>query len=112
LASAQFFHSDFYPMKIVEPTPAQVEGLTVSLQGLSKKHTRQMQKEVASSVKKLARTFAQLLAKEQRAHDKQQRQATKAAVQHLVLKLHELLAQPPTPAGLALPAPAAGTHAA
>jgi hypothetical protein len=100
-------------MKIVEPNPVPVEGLTVNLQGLTKKHARQMQKEVASSVKKLTRTFVHLLAKEQRAQDKQQRKDAKASVQNLVLKLHVLLAQstalaPP----LAHPVAAARPHAA
>jgi DNA topoisomerase VI subunit B len=99
-------------MKIVEPNPVQGERLTVNLQSLSKKHARQMQKEVAGSVKKLARTFAHLLAKEQRARDKQQRQATKASVQSLVLKLHELLAQPTPATMLAPPALVGGTPAA
>jgi DNA topoisomerase VI subunit B len=92
-------------MKSIKHSPAQGESLTVNLQGLSKKHVRRMRKEVAGSVKKLARTFAHLLAKEQRIRDKQQRQATKASVQSLVLKLHELLAQPTSAARLAPSAP-------
>lgn len=88
------------------------DGLASDLHGLTKKHTRQLHKEVAHSVKKLARTFARLRAKEQRAHDKQQRRATKASVQCLVLKLHELLAQPPVAIARAQPAPAAGAIAA
>jgi DNA topoisomerase VI subunit B len=102
-------------MKIVElkPVLATDDSLTVNLQGLTKKHARQMHKEVASSVKKLTRTFAHLLAKEQRAQDKQQRKDAKASVHNLMLKLHVLLAQstalaPP----LAHPVAAARTHAA
>ena len=101
-------------MKIAETTLDQelTGSLEATLSGLTEKHARQMHKEVASSVKKLTRTFAHLLAKEQRAQDKQQRKATKASVQNLVLKLHVLLAQSTAQAPLALPAPAASTHAA
>ncbi|WP_161599663.1 hypothetical protein [Hymenobacter nivis] len=42
----------------------------------------------------MAKSFARLLAKEQRARDEQQRLATKVSVENLVLKLHELLSQP------------------
>ncbi|GAB3639320.1 hypothetical protein GCM10027422_49110 [Hymenobacter arcticus] len=83
-------------MKISEPT-LELElasGLEAHLLGLSPKHTRQMHKKVAGTVQKLAKSFARLLAKEQRARDKQQRRATKASVESLVLKLHELLGQP------------------
>ncbi len=83
-------------MKIVEPT-LELElanGLEAHLRGLTTKHTRQMHKKVASTVQKLAKSFARLLAKEQRARDKQQRRATKASVENLVLKLHELLGPP------------------
>jgi DNA topoisomerase VI subunit B len=91
-------------MKIVQPSPvlATADSLAINL----------MHKEVASSVKKLARTFAQLLAKEQRAHDKQQRKNTKASVQNLVLKLHVLLAQSTAQTTLAHPALGVSTHAA
>jgi hypothetical protein len=83
-------------MKIVEPNLEQelAGSLEASLSGLTAKHTRQMHKQVAGTVKKLAKSFARLLAKEQRARDKQQRRATKASVKSLVLKLHELLGQP------------------
>jgi len=99
-------------MKIVEPNPAHLDALAIDLQGLTKKHARQMHKEVAGSVKKLARTFAQLLAREQRARDKQQRKNTKASVQNLVLKLHVLLAQSTAQATLTHPALSVSTHAA
>ena len=101
-------------MKIVASklSPTLADGLASNLHGLTKKHTRQLHKEVARSVKKLARTFARLRAKEQHAHDKQQRRATKASVQRLVLKLHELLAQPPSFVARTQPAPAAGAIAA
>jgi hypothetical protein len=98
-------------MKIAKPTLAQelAGSLEANLSGLSKKHTRQMHSKVAGSVKKLAKNFARLLAKEQRIRDKQQRRATKASVESLVLKLHELLSPP-----VATPAPLqrAGTQAA
>ena len=83
-------------MKIAEPTLEVVlaSGLEAQLHGLTAKHTRQMHKKVADAVQKLTKSFARLLAKEQRARDKHQRQATKASVQQLVLKLHQLLAQP------------------
>lgn len=83
-------------MKIAETTLKQelAGSLEANLTGLTKKHTRQMHKKTAGAVKKLAKSFARLLAKEQRARDKQQRQATKASVESLVLKLHELLGQP------------------
>ena len=83
-------------MKIAEPTLALslTERLEASLHGLSEKHARQMHKKVAGSARKLAQDFAHLLAKEQRARDKQQRRATKESIQQLVLKLHLLLAQP------------------
>jgi hypothetical protein len=68
--------------------------LEANLNGLTAKHTRQMHKKVVGTVKKLAKNFARLLAKEQRARDKQQRQATKASIESLVLKLHELLSKP------------------
>jgi hypothetical protein len=74
--------------------------LEANLHGLSEKHTRQMHKMVTDSVKKLSENFADLLAKEQRARAKQQRRATKKSIQNLVVKLHELLAQPA--AGFAL----------
>ena len=87
------------PMKIAEPTLEQelTGSLEANLNGLTKKHARQMHKKVAGTVKKLAKSFARLLAKEQRARDKQQRQATRASVENLVLKLHEVLRTPPTP---------------
>jgi hypothetical protein len=109
-----FYLSTFRPLKIVEPKPTLVlaDSLTVNLQGLTKKHARQMHKEVASSVKKLTRTFAHLLAKEQRAQDKQYRKDSKASVQNLVLKLHVLLAQSTAQTTLGHPAPAASTYAA
>lgn len=83
-------------MKIVEPTlQHELTGsLEANLSGLTEKHTRQMHKKVAGTVKKLAKSFARLLAKEQHARDKQQRRATKASVENLVLKLHELLGAP------------------
>ncbi|TDN38799.1 hypothetical protein E4631_21075 [Hymenobacter sp. UV11] len=83
-------------MKIVESTLEQelAGSLEASLSGLTEKHARQMHKEVTGSVKKLAKSFARLLAKEQRARDKQQRRATKASVENLVLKLHEVLGTP------------------
>ena len=90
-------------MKIAEPT-LELElasGLEAHLHGLTAKHTRQMHQKVAGSVQKLARNFARLLAKEQRARDKQQRKATRASVQSLVLKLHELLASPTPAASIA-----------
>jgi hypothetical protein len=102
-------------MKIVELKPilATDDSLTVNLHSLSEKHARQMHKEVASSVKKLTRTFAHLLAKEQRAQDKQYRKDSKTSVQNLVLELHMLLAQSTALATpLAHPAAAASTHAA
>jgi hypothetical protein len=83
-------------MKIADHTLEQelAGNLEANLSGLTEKHTRQMHKRVAGSVKKLAKNFAHLLAKEQRARDKQQRRATKASVESLVLKLHELLGSP------------------
>ncbi|OGX91751.1 hypothetical protein [Hymenobacter coccineus] len=83
-------------MKIAEPTLALelATGLEAHLHGLSPKHTRRMHQKVARSVQKLTKSFARLLAKEQRARDKQQRRATKASVDNLMLKLHELLGQP------------------
>lgn len=70
------------------------DSLEANLSGLTAKHTRQMHQQVARSVKNLAKNFARLLAKEQRARDKRQRLATKASVERLVLKLHELLGTP------------------
>ncbi|QKG55244.1 hypothetical protein GKZ68_00470 [Hymenobacter sp. BRD128] len=83
-------------MKIAERelTLELTDSLEANLRGLTEKHTQQMHRKVAGSVKKLAKNFARLLAKEQRARAKQQRRATKASVQSLVLKLHELLASP------------------
>lgn len=83
-------------MKIAENILEQelAGSLEANLSGLTAKHTRQMHKKVAGTVKKLAKNFARLLAKEQRARAKQQRQATKASVESLVLKLHELLGSP------------------
>jgi hypothetical protein len=83
-------------MKIAEPNLEQelAGSLEANLSGLTPKHTRQMHKKVTGSVRKLAKSFARLLAKEQRARDKQQRRATKASVESLVLKLHELLGAP------------------
>ena len=99
-------------MKIADPTLAQelAGSLEATFSGLTEKHARQMHKKVAGTVKKLAKSFARLLAKEQRARDKQQRRATKASVQSLVLKLHELLGQP-APAAAA-PLRRVGTQAA
>ena len=98
-------------MKIAETTLKQelAGSLEANLTGLTKKHTRQMHKKTAGAVKKLAKSFAHLLAKEQRARDKQQRRATKASVESLVLKLHELLGQP---AAESVPQHRAGTLAA
>jgi hypothetical protein len=97
-------------MKITESILEQelAGSLEDNLSGLTEKHARQMHKKVAGSVKKLAKNFARLLAKEQRTRDKQQRRATKASVESLVLKLHELLGQPAAPA----PESRAGTLAA
>jgi len=83
-------------MKIAEHNLEQelTGSLEANLRGLTDKHARQMHKKVAGTVKKLAKNFARLLAKEQRARAKQQRQATKASVESLVLKLHELLGAP------------------
>jgi hypothetical protein len=92
-------------MKITKPDLAITNSLETTLHGLTKKHTRQMHQQVAHSVKKLTKSFARLLTKEQRAHDKQQRKATKASVKNLVLKLHEVLAQSVAQAVPARPAP-------
>jgi hypothetical protein len=93
-------------MKIAELNLKQelAGSLEANLSGLTPKHTRQLHKKVAGTVKKLAKSFAHLLAKEQRARDKQQRRATKASVEKLVLKLHELMDRPATsPAHLRRP---------
>jgi hypothetical protein len=93
-------------MKIANPNLEQelAGSLEANLSGLTAKHTRQMHKKVAGTVKKLAKSFTRLLAKEQRARNKQQRRATKASVESLMLKLHELLGPP------AAAAPAAPAH--
>jgi hypothetical protein len=93
-------------MKTTEPNLVLdlTNALEANLHGLSEKHTRQMHKMVTDSVKTLVKNFADLLAKEQRARAKQQRRATKESIQNLVVKLHELLAQPA--AEFALPRPA------
>jgi DNA topoisomerase VI subunit B len=98
-------------MKIAESILEQelAGSLEANLSGLTEKHARQMHKKVDGTVKKLAKNFARLLAKEQRARDKQQRRATKASVESLVLKLHELLG---APAAESAPGSRVGTLAA
>jgi hypothetical protein len=81
-------------MKIAKSDFTLTDNLEANLHGLSDKHARQMREMVTGSVKKLAKNFARLLAKEQRARDKQQRKDTRKSVQNLVLKLNQLLAQP------------------
>ncbi|MFD1875122.1 hypothetical protein [Hymenobacter bucti] len=81
-------------MKLAATTPTPKfelsQNLSAELDELTKKHARQMRKLLAGSAKKLAKKFERLLAKEQRARARQQREVAKAAVQTLVLQVHEV----------------------
>ena len=97
-------------MKIAEPNLELVlaADLPADLPGLTTKHARRLQKKIAGAVRQLAKSYARLLAREQRTRAREQHRASQAAVRGLVRQLFAALARPGAAARyLRRPGPAA-----
>ncbi len=75
------------------------DGLQAGLKGLNKKHAQKLRKTVMRTANKLTKSFSKLRSKELKSREKKHRKATRASVENLVSKLHQILGQRPPDAG-------------